>query len=257
MIFCFSGCAQVEHSRVVYSDGRIVDAIAVKLDEEKIVNKGYDLASLKSKIKTKMNKYILALQSSFLSRDDNLTTQEKSFVLFDMASEVGEKQGYIYATINFKDYTTFKYFYGLHLQDSSQTESEDENIVSTPLYTKSVSVSQTVFASSICEDIAQDFLNDYGGNFDLDDVDFSFLLGMPESRLHSNATTTYSSNGITYHEWNLSSTTEEIVTFSYLLKPVNWYILALSLTFVLFIVLTLVAMIERIIKRKEFIKTIN
>lgn len=251
LVFCFSGCANIEYQRIVNTDGSIIDAVCVKLDEQKLTEKNYNITKVTSDIISKMNGYINSIVASFYNRDDGLTTIEKVSVYNNIVTTATEKNGYIIASIKFKNYSTFKYFYGLHLNEDSNNE---DNIVKDFLFNKNVSAGKTIFAGKDAEFITNEFLTYFNNDFTLDDADLSYLFGTTESKMHSDATIQFTQNNINYHQWIINDINQEITTFYYQMKPVNWYILALSLTLGLTLILFAIVLIKNFINKRKNIK---
>lgn len=247
LIVIFStGCANIQYQRAVYENGTIIDAISVKLDNDKITEKGYNIEKVTNDVKIKMQQYINAIVNSFYNRNDGLLEIEKIAVYNNLRTLVTTKNDYIVASIEFRNYNTFKYFYGLHLNEGNSTSSDD--IVEGFLFNKNVSTGKTIFSGADAEYITNEFIAYFDNNFTIEDCDLSYIFGTIENKLHSNADYTFKEDGVTYHQWFLNSKDDTISTFTFQMKPVNWYILALVLTAILIIVLFVVSLF---VKKKK------
>lgn len=244
-VFALSGCANVQFERIINTDGSIIDAVCVKLDENAITQNGFNIDTVKNDIKLKMNQYINAFFTSFQQRNDNLSPLKKIDVNNKVTANVFEENGYIVASLSFKNYETFKYFYGLHLIESDETDEDDSNVVETFLYNKNVSIGKTIFSTKDAEFITDDFLSYFNNAFTLSDAELSYVFGTPQGKLHSDATNEYEIDGVHYHEWIVTDINQEILTYTIGHKPVNYYILALILTVVLIIILFVIAFFKR------------
>ena len=251
LIFVMSGCAKIQYQRVVNTDGSIIDAVSVKLDEQKIVENGFNLNTVKAEIKRKMNIYLKAICNAFDSRDDQLNEIEKIAIKNNVLAEVFENDDYIIASLTFSNYSAFKYFYGLHLVD--ENEQDNSETIKTLLYNKNVSTGKTIFSGEDAQFITNEFLSYFGNKFDITDAELSFIFATPQSKLHSDATYSYEIDGVHYHEWVITDINQEISTYTFQVKSINWYVLALLLTVVLIVVLFIIASI----KRKKQIKMQN
>lgn len=241
VIVIFStGCASIQYQRIINEDGKIIDAVSVKLDTEKISSAGYNIEKVTEDVKNRMQNYLNQVINAFLNREDGLLEIEKYSVYNNVFAVVTKQEDYIIASIEFKNYNTFKYFYGLHLNEDLESEDE-ENLVKTFLFNKNVSSGKTIFSGQDAEVITSDFMSYFNNDFTLDDCNLSYVFGTPENKIHSNATYTFTEGGINYHQWILTSKDDEISTYTYQMKPVNWYILALVLTVVLIVVLFIVS----------------
>lgn len=245
LVFALSGCATVQYERIVNTDGSIIDAVCVKLDENAITQNGFEIDEVKTHIKQKMNTYLNAFINSFLTRDDNLTFFEKTAISNNVVPNVIEENGIIVASLTFKNYSAFKYFYGLHLTENNEIDEDESNIVETFLYNKNISTGKTIFSSEDAQFVTNEFISYFNDAFTLSDVNLIYVFGTPEGKLHSDATNHYEIDGVKYHEWIVTDINQEINTFTIEHKPVNYYILALILTAVLIVILFVIAFFKR------------
>lgn len=238
-LILFTGCASIEYERIISSDGTILDAVSVKLDEEKITSAGFDLESAKSDVKNKMNNYLLQIVNAFQTRSDNLTLIDKLAVMNNISYSVLEQNNYIIASIKFKNYNAFKYFYGLHLIEDT---GDNTKIVEDFLVNKYVTTGKTIYSTADAQLITNDFLAYFDNKFTLDDSSLSYVFGTSSDKLYSDATNHFSLNGINFHQWIIDDVNQEINTYTLRANPVNWYLLALGLTFVLIVILFIVSL---------------
>lgn len=237
-----SGCASIQYQRTVYDNGTILDAVSVKLDNEEITNKGFNIEKVKSDVKLKMQQYLNSMVTTFMNRNDGLLQIEKISVCNNLTTKVSENENYIIASIEFRNYNTFKYFYGLHLTEDSGND--NENVVENFLFNKNLSTGKTIFSGKDAEFITNEFVSYFNGNFSIEDCDLSYVFGTPENKLHSDSDYTFTEDGVNYHQWILNSKDDTITTYTYQMKPVNWYILALVLTFVFILILFALSFIK-------------
>lgn len=242
-VFLFAGCATIEYDRIVLEDGTILDAVSVKLDNQKIENAGFNVNDAKEGVKTKMSNYLLQVVNTFKAREDGLSSIEKYAVLNNLTYSVTENNDYIIASIKFKNYNTFKYFYGLHLVEDTDKNEPDK--VEEFLINKYVNTGKTIFSTDDAKYITNDFIAYFDNKFSLDDTNLSYVFGTSEDKLYSNANYQYSLNGINFHQWIINDINQEISTYTIVPKPVNWYLLALSLTFVLIVILYVISLFTK------------
>lgn len=242
-VFLFAGCATIEYDRIVLEDGTILDAVSVKLDNEKIENAGFNVNDAKEGVKTKMSNYLLQVVNTFKAREDGLSSIEKYAVLNNLTYSVTENNDYIIASIKFKNYNTFKYFYGLHLVEDTDKNEPDK--VEEFLINKYVTTGKTIFSTDDAKYITNDFIAYFDNKFSLDDTNLSYVFGTSEDKLYSNANYQYSLNGINFHQWIINDINQEISTYTIVPKPVNWYLLALGLTFVLIVILYVISLFTK------------
>lgn len=242
-VFLFAGCATIEYDRIVLEDGTILDAVSVKLDNEKIENAGFNVNDAKEGVKTKMSNYLLQVVNTFKAREDGLSSIEKYAVLNNLTYSVTENNDYIIASIKFKNYNTFKYFYGLHLVED--TDKNEPKKVEEFLINKYVNTGKTIFSTDDAKYITNDFIAYFDNKFSLDDTNLSYVFGTSEDKLYSNANYQYSLNGINFHQWIINDINQEISTYTIVPKPVNWYLLALCLTFVLIVILYVISLFTK------------
>lgn len=242
-VFLFAGCATIEYDRIVLEDGTILDAVSVKLDNQKIENAGFNVNDAKEGVKTKMSNYLLQVVNTFKAREDGLSSIEKYAVLNNLTYSVTENNDYIIASIKFKNYNTFKYFYGLHLVEDTDKNEPDK--VEEFLINKYVTTGKTIFSTDDAKYITNDFIAYFDNKFSLDDTNLSYVFGTSEDKLYSNANYQYSLNGINFHQWIINDINQEISTYTIVPKPVNWYLLALGLTFVLIVILYVISLFTK------------
>lgn len=250
IILFTTGCASIEYERILNTDGTIIDAVCVKLDNEKIQNAGFNITNLTKDIKSKMNLYINSMVQSFYNRDDGLLDIEKISVYNNITTTVTDQNNYIVASIKFRNYNTFKYFYGLHLNEDTD---DDTKLIEEFLFNKNLSTGKTIFSTSDAQFITNEFLTYFNNQFTVEDTELSYVFGTPENKIHSDATYQFSQDGVNYHQWIITDINQDITTYTYQMKPVNWYIMALVLTFILIIVLFVVSLF----KKKKSIKNEN
>ena len=251
-VFALSGCAKVQYQRLISSDGKIIDAVSVKLDQQKIEASGFDIETVKNDVKIKMNIYINAIFNAFQNRDDKLLEIEKIAVKNNVLAEVNETENCITASLTFKNYSAFKYFYGLHLIEED-ADSDSTKTTEQFLYNKTSNTGKTIFSGEDAKFVTDEFVAYFENKFSLDDVELSYVFATPEGKVHSNATYNYEIDGIHYHEWIVEDINQEITTFTVQVKPVNWYIVALLCTVGLIIILFVIA----IINRKKHLKNLQ
>ena len=98
------------------------------------------------------------------------------------------------------------------------------------------------------------YLNKYQ-TFTLDDISLTQVYGTTDKRLHSNADYKTTIDGINYHLWDIDTANDNYKTMklSYYYRSVvgtGWYIIALSLSLGLAIVLLIVYIIKRLTNKK-------
>lgn len=241
VIFIATGCATVQYSRVINTDGSIVDAFCVKLDQSKIESAGVNITTVKTKIAEKMNLYLDALFNAFDNRESYYFDMDKIVVRQNVSRQIISENEYVIARLKFKNYTVFKYFYGL---SDSETDSDTSKTVKTFLYNKNITTGKTIFSGDYSE-LIDEFASLFDYNYSTDDVNFSFLFGSPQNQLHSDANYCYEVDGVTYHEWILNDKNQDINYYTYQIKPVNWYILALALTLALILILFVISILKK------------
>lgn len=246
-ILFFSGCCSVEFSRTIKEDGKIIDAVAVTLDLEKIKSSGYNTSTVIEHVEQKMSSYLSSVILSFKTRDDGLDNISKLTVLQNTTSLVYQKENKVVALLSFKNYGTFKYFYGLHLsEDSDDTICEEGFLVN-----KHISTGKTIFAGEDARFIENDFLSYFNNNFTLDDASYQYTFGTIDDSLYSDADKTYTEDGINYHQWiiNSNNPNKEIETYHLQIKPVNWYLTALVVTASFILISFMIVLIKKKFKK--------
>lgn len=261
LILCISllcGCANIEYQRITDDTGQILDKLIIELDESDILKKmsATKLTELKNDIKSDLEEYVQIinykkpqLQVMYPDMDISTGIVAKTIPWIYVDGDVCR----ISVEVLYRDST---YLTALNGAPSSSDESESSSsseIISNLFISKYMMYSDNVFMN----------LEDYGGGvsyydyysqqyseFEVKDVGLTQVYGTTDSRLKSNADYKTKIDGINYHLWEVDTENKgynsmRLAYYYTTAVGTGWYIVALSLTIVLAIVLTIVYIIKR------------
>lgn len=270
IIFClclsiglFSGCSTVSYGLVQYSDGQILQSFSTVLDEDVLIENGYEIEGkdgVKEKIKSVYTNLVNDLENDFESRIlANGNIQIYNIVMQDIRNTtIKDDNNAITLQIMFKNLTNYRYFYNLvkdSEEDSTNSDTVTEypfyNVITTKTYTKFYNYRENPYFLN-----AENQIKDYfaGSDFTIDDVGFNYCYGLPSSsKYKSNADYVYSQNGIDIHIWKLDSSelNKEIEFYRIQIKPMLWYVLAIVLTLILLVILVVVCLIKNKLNKNK------
>jgi hypothetical protein len=261
-LFVFCGCANVEYQRITDDTGQILDKLIIELDEKALLKKmsNVKLAELKQDIKTDLDEYVLAinylkpeLQNQYADMDFYSGIVAKTIPWIYQDGSVCR----ISIEILYKDSTYLQCLNGS--ADSEDGEETPREIVSNLFISKLMMYSDNVFMDM--ENMAMDnesyydyYTTKYSG-FTVADVNLTQVYGTTDKRLKSNADYKTRIDGINYHLWEIDTAEKGYnsmqLTYYYATAVgTGWYIVALSVSFGLAIMLLLVYIIRKVKDRK-------
>ena len=267
----FSGCASVNYSVVVGTDGSVQQGFQVTLDKSKITLAGYDYSDIASKIENAFNN---AVNQNQLNIIKFCSASGKKPLNCDCGIKTNyeriDEQNF-YGYIAFESISIYREYSNFISGGSSEDDNEDDSGVEENLFfIKDVDYNDTVYTGIDAKDENGEYTNSivktltdyFDGStegtqqFTLDDVEYNFYYGVPTTKLHSNSDSTISQSGIEIHQWtfNASNLNDPIQTWTIKIKPVAWYVLALVLTIILIIILFIICLIKK--KSKKVKNTI-
>lgn len=253
-VLLFSGCASVNYSVIMNSEGKIEQAMQVNLNKSEITLAGYSYDEVFDKVVADFDNYFYSLQLSL----------NKYFIIngaggIKLYRESSIDEGIVFGSIVFDSYNIYKKFHGITDDDDDQTIIEK-----TWFFDREISESDSIFSSILQEgsgsnQIASEYLNYFDGSLagttkkTLEDADYNFYYGVPTTKLYSNSDRVFTQNGITVHEWNFSASQlgDKIRTYTLAVKPTAWYILALVITVVIVGIVLVIGLLQKKFKKTE------
>lgn len=261
-LFVFCGCANIEYQRITDDTGQILDKLIIEIDEKEILKKmsNIKLAQLKQDIENDLEDYVLAinylkpqLQSQYPDKDFYSGIVAKTTPWINDDSSVW----HISIEIMYKDSTYLQCLNGK--SDSEESEDKENEIVSNLFISKLMMYSDNVFMGM--ENVGMDgtsYYDYYTSNyseFTVADVNLTQVYGTTDRRLKSNADYKTKIDGINYHLWEIDTAEKGYnsiqLTYYYATAVgTGWYIVALSLSFGLAIILLFVYIIRKVNNKK-------
>lgn len=261
-VLLFSGCASVNYSVIMNSEGKIEQAMQVNLDKSEITLAGYSYDEVFDKVGADFDSYFYSPEGSL-----KIKILEYALKKHEDVDECGIKlyreslkdEGIIFGSIVFDSYKIYKEFYNITDDDNDQTIIEK-----TWFFDREISESDSIFSSILQEgsgsnQIASEYLDYFDGSLagttkkTLEDADYNFYYGVPTTKLYSNSDRVFTQNGITIHEWNFSASQlgDKIRTYTLAVKPTAWYILALVITIVIVGIVLVIGLLQKKFKKTE------
>lgn len=256
-VFVFFGCANIEYQRITDDTGQILDKFIVELDEQAIRTKmsATKLEDLKINIKNDLDEYVRQinnllpyLQAKYPDKDFANGIVAKTIPWLSYEDKVCR----ISIEILYKDSS---YLQLLNGSDNEEPEDDNPNEIVKDLFiAKYMMYSNNAFMNMEDSQYYKNYSYKYP-EFDVSDVNLTQVYGTTDSRLKSNADYKTSIDGINYHLWEVDTENNGYNTMKmsyYYTTAVGtgWYIVALSLSFALAIILIVVYIIKRIQDRK-------
>ena len=279
----FFGCAKVEFIRAIDSLETIIDKLAISLDESKINKAGEDLAVVMGKIdgdmihfRNKVNDWKIIEFAEYPELYEAVRDGIKVEVTKPRKNEIS-------IAIEFANWQMFGLFYGYAVAEDFEYTAflQDRgpfiaNILSSDYEDNDYGLFLIKYAilknSGIEEDLQNFefdgtnyyekyrsmFMNRYG----MEEVEVSQIFAFPDDRLQSNADDNEVQGDLTLLRWDLSNKTDdfEMTIYKITANTTSWYVLALALSAVSVIIITIVinkkskGQIIQIIEKKDLDK---
>ena len=259
----FFGCASVEYIRAIDSSNTIIDKIAISLNESDINKGGMTLSSVMNSIDNDMVLFRNKVESWKL-REFEAYPDIFARVQDGIKVEVSQPQrNEISLAIEFDDWDMFGLFYGYanaenfeydrflddkgpFIQNILTSDYEDDSY---GLFIIKYSMLKSVGFGQNIQDFEfngihyyQKYKNMFVGRYDLEDVSISQIFAYPDDRIHSNADQKDVAGDLMLLKWDLSDKSEnfEMSIYKITANPTAWYILALVLSAVATIIISVV-----------------
>lgn len=259
----FSGCANVGYSLILKKDGQVEERFFVELDKSKIELAGYNYQDAYDEVYSYCNQAITNMNSNinyfkyssqyfeFLAIYGQLQPNQKAI----KCGVVKYSETQIIAYVSFGS-TYVRNAYNAFIKANSgtgETTEEEPRIEDKFLYTKTVDSTENPFSDIEDSQFASDFLSYFDGEtngsqkFELSDVKYTFLYGIKSNKIYTNSNRTTRTEDGYLHEWDFDydKINTPIETYTITIKPVAWYLLALGLTVVFTLVITIIAIVQK------------
>lgn len=251
-VFILSGCASVNYSISILSNGTVEQGFVVNLDEQALADAGKNLSEVKTLISDNIDELITDAFNNFAQRDLSLEIKQQVVQNIEILKNYPSAAS-IAVTLKFSSVTVYRYFYGTLPEPE---DAEDTTLTESYLfYSKYINESQTIYYDLEDSLMVQSWLTYFSeSGLNLSDVQYSFSYGTPLSHLYSDADEITYDNGIKIHTWNFDydELNNSITTYTIGIKTASWYILALCLTAVFVNVLLVI----NLIKKRKFKKKV-
>ncbi|MBQ0017069.1 MAG: hypothetical protein KBT30_00375 [Clostridiales bacterium] len=240
-----TGCAKTSYAVYLHGDGSVEQLFVCELDKDKIEGAGHNYNEAKNYVENIfMNVYIDRLERLAQFRDETHSS------ITDFKFEQNIKDDMIYLSLKFPSVKAYKYYYSF---DEEPEEETDDTIREDHLfYVKNINKSKN-FYSGIDEETISSIESHFNNDFDLSDCEYNFYYGVPTDRLYSEDSEIIYTDDMVVHHWSFDaeSMDNEIITYTISIKPIMWYVLALSLAVILAGVLGVVCLIQKKSKKVE------
>jgi len=278
-----TGCADVQFIRMIDSNNAVQDKIVVELNKSEIEKRGYKMADVLNKIEEDFIAVKNYIESDWIEQFNNdkyanVYDKAKNGIVVDVTPPVGNK---VTLTITFSDLSMFGLFYGYSSIDNNYE------------YNKAMEDVGPFIGKMFAEDydnedfgmflIKYSIIKDNGildslENFEVNGVNYytnysqylneeltkenikmSEIFIYPDDRIYSNADDKEVINGVTFLHWSLSDKDDGFQMEIYKIAPkvINWYIIAIIISFVFIIVAFAVIIVKNKLKKKRKQGVIN
>ena len=261
-IFLFCGCAKINYSLTIESNGVVTQAVSLSFSETKVVNAGKTKNDVMVQISNVANQVVQNAYTEFLTShtmDEDMQTYSGNTVKFaDIVDFVNQNMepnngtakiewsrdgDTIYCTISLKFLNIYAYRY---FNDSyPNSEKEDETVREDHFYyARDIDYSDSPFNDISNNSIAKYFMAYFNNQFSYDDIGCSFSYSTPNQKIYSNADVVEEDkNGNIVHTWNF--TTEQITQdgksqlalYTVKYRAYVWYITAIIITLIVGLIL--------------------
>jgi hypothetical protein len=269
LFFCvivMGGCAQIDYSRFIYPNGKIVDRVVVEIDE-----KAYNYCSFSKKDfltiiqKDFENIYIQPIEdfkTEFWSTEH--TFAEKQLVQDGIITDVREVDGVIFCDVTFLNQEVFDLYYkSLNIDADVEKPYTDAEFREGTFVNKFVTSSENAYAVLKTKAL-QNLISKYKGYFQyhygLSNLKLTQEYASPNTSIYSNAQETEIVDGVKMHYWEIDPTNLDFELEFYTVTPhtTSWYILAFILSLLsIFIVWAIVRRRNQIAEEKANACNVN
>jgi len=263
--FGFAGCANVEFIRAVDPNNVIIDKLIVEVDESKINKSGVELKSVMDSINDDLISFRLSVEK-WKSQFDGYEII-KNVIGDGIHVDVSIIKNKASIAIEFANWQMFGLFYGYtEVEDYEYSKAmEDIGPFIDKILTEEYDNEQfglflikySIIRNSGIKGEIKDFVfngtnyydkyvNLTNNHYSLDDIGISQIFAYPDDRIYNNADVSYVEGGMTFMQWNLNNKSDsfQMEIHKLIPKTIWWYVVALVLSAIFVIVITIVIMIK-------------
>lgn len=260
IVFC--GCSKVNYINYTDEDGVYTEILEITLDESKFENidnaKQDILDAVDSTLLSKHSSYTLKINSKLneLRYDQNKQELYKKYqdLLDDVSWSIEDfdENNYFYIKLKFESTSSYLFFYDIKEKNFSQKEVH-KGLFYDKIYFKGnlgYYVQHSLY-STLNQSI---YLKEYFDKFSEKDVDLTYSYLAGSSRYKSNAdTVTYAEDGLYSHSWkvNTDNMDKEIYFTLRLANRWVWYVLAISISLIVCVILITISLIKHLKKKNK------
>ena len=210
LFFCvivMGGCAQIDYSRFIYPNGKIVDRVVVEIDEGAYKYCSFSKKDLLTIIQKDFeNIYIQPIEdfkTEFWSTDH--TFAEKQLVQDGIITDVREVDGVVFCDVTFSNQEVFDLYYSsLNIDTDVEKPYTDAEFREGTFVNKFVTSSENAYAVLKTQAL-QNIISKYKGYFQyhygLSNVKLTQEYASPNTSIYSNAQETETVDGVKMHYW--------------------------------------------------------
>jgi len=258
--FIFVGCANVNYTTIKYSNGEIVETVNCVLNEQLLIDKGYNVELKKNSIATtaylalqdKYSEYIAKInqkreQAIINQEHDKLSLYEQLLESVNVYQPAWTKDVLV-CKIHFKSATAYYLFYDLKQPNFQQAETK-KNLFTNKIYYRGnlgYSINHGLY-STIANKLDLQFMK-----FSAEDVNLTYSYLAPARRYHSNANYIQSTSDGYLHTWVVGENLDEEIYFYLIIANRHaWYLLAIAISLLVCFILLLVGIIKIYISKNK------
>ena len=245
IIINFSACSQVRVMTINNEDGTIDELVSVTLDENAILNSGYNIANLKIEIenisKNKANEISQNLNSKiandlFLVHDRESIEILNSFKNGITAVASQWKENTYVIGIRFKNVDVYKYYYNIKEETKTKTYIEEHFFYNKIYYYAN---NMYVKHNALYSSMNTYFSTHYSGLVDSETNQLMYTYVSDLRRQHSDADFVTKQDGKYYHTWIVSKDNldEPIMLYYNVANPEASIMVSVAITFVVTLIL--------------------
>lgn len=254
-LFLFSGCAEVTFEVKTDSSGAISQTLVVTPDYELLDKNGYSKDTVNERVITIFNNIVKSQEDNFKAYNIfTLPLSQKTEILERVKHSYNIENDKIILNTSFSNYSDYIYYYCMVEEALTNTEKVTKNAFYYLSETRSKTIFSSLENSNMLSYIKQMFSYKKECPFNLKDLNYNYVYTTTDSKQRSNADEIVYNDGFYYHKWKINGNNlyKEIHFYKYTnIIAVNWYYLALLLSFVLFVILIIINEILQFTKQKQ------
>ncbi len=236
MVLCvcvLGGCASIDYSRTITSDGVITDRIVVEVSDEAMKRCTVSKRELYDTIKADFDTYYIEPIRQFKTE---FWASEYSFEIKQQVSlginfDVREVGNQIICDVTFANSQIFRYYYPFEATDNDPTNNRAQFVEGTFVgkYQRLSNNAFVVMRNENLKSMISKYKAMFGHLFNEGDLVLTQEYASPDLKQHSNAHDTEIADGLKMHHWKIDGNDLDFQIEFYEVVPNtgNWYILGL------------------------------